>query len=234
MKIWFKEAGIKKEIKTYRVLTSESQSDINLMHFADNMKYPIYFLDFESIQPAIPRYKKTKPYQQIPFQYSLHIQQADYTVSHQEFLADPTKDFRLELLKNLLRHTEGKGTILTYNKSFEVGRLRELAQQFPDYEEEIFDRVIRVKDLMDIFRNRHFYHHEMKGSYSIKKVLPILVPELSYKGLHINEGGTASITFEQLTKMNPMEANYKREQLLEYCKMDTIAMVCILKVLRNL
>lgn len=205
-----------------------------IKEFISQLKYPLYFLDFESIQPAVPRYKGTKSYQQIVFQYSLHIEQKDGSTTHHEFLADPSKDFRLDVLKNLLKNTEGEGTILTYNKSFEVGRLRELAGQFPKYEEEIYDRIIRVKDLMDIFRERHFYHHEMKGSYSIKNVLPVLVPELSYKNLDIQDGGTASITFEEMAKLKDRkEIELKRKQLLAYCELDTLAMVSILRVLKS-
>ncbi|MBA3662813.1 MAG: DUF2779 domain-containing protein [Bacteroidetes bacterium] len=201
--------------------------------FVSTLDYPLYFLDFESIQPAIPRFPKTKPYQQITFQYSLHIQSAEGDVNHLEFLADPHKDFRLQLLRQLLKDTEGVGTIVTYNMAFEIGRMKELAVQFPKYQEEIYNRISRTKDLMVVFRDRHYYHHAMKGSYSIKNVLPVLVPELSYKNLDIRDGASASVTFEQLKKLDTVEAKEKREQLLEYCKLDTWAMVCILKVLKD-
>ncbi|MDQ3190323.1 MAG: DUF2779 domain-containing protein [Bacteroidota bacterium] len=208
---------------------------IEISNFLMSLNYPIYFLDFETSNPAIPRYEGTKPFQQITFQFSLHIQKKlQGPVKHKEFLANPEDDFREELIKSLLENTKGEGTILTYNQSFEIGRLKELAVQFPKYKKELENRISRVRDLMIIFRDRHFYHFEQKGSYSIKSVIPILAPELSYQNLEIKDGGTASVVFEQLKKLSPTERKLKRLFLLEYCKRDTYAMVWILKELESL
>ena len=209
---------------------------IAIKEYLSDLNYPLYFIDFETFQPAVPMFDNSKPYQQIPFQYSLHYKKNKKSkIEHFEFLAETGTDPRKKFIENLLRDTKYEGDILTYNKSFEVLRLKELAEAFPKYKREIEERINRVKDLMLPFQKKYYYTYKMQGSYSIKYVLPALIPELSYKDLEINEGGLASIAYESLFyETDLMRIAEIRNYLLEYCKMDTIAMVRILEKLENL
>jgi predicted DNA-binding protein YlxM (UPF0122 family) len=193
-------------------------------------------MDFETFQPAVPMFDDSKPYQQIPFQYSLHLKKNKKSkIDHFEFLAETGSDPRIKFIENLLQDTMGEGDILTYNKSFEVLRLKEIAEAFTKYKKDIEERINRIKDLMLPFQKKYYYTHQMQGSYSIKYVLPALIPELSYENLEINEGGLASIAFESLYfETDLIRVADTRTNLLEYCKLDTLAMVRILEKLENL
>jgi len=203
--------------------------------FLSDLNYPLIFMDFETFQPAVPLFDNSKPYQQIPFQYSIHLKDnKEGELKHFEFLAEPGGDPRRKFIEGLLNDARGKGDIVVYNKSFEITRLKEIARDFPEHSDEIEKFILRIKDLMIPFQRKYYYAPEMKGSYSIKAVLPSLVPELSYDELEINEGGLASITFESLqTEADMMIIAETREQLLEYCKLDTLAMVKILEKLNE-
>ena len=207
-----------------------------IKEFLSDLNYPIYFMDFETFQPAVPMFDKSKPYMQIPFQYSLHFKKNKKSkIDHFEFLAETGNDPRIKFIENLLRDTKSEGDILTYNKSFEVLRLKEIAEAFPKYKKEIEERISRVKDLMIPFQKKYYYTYKMQGSYSIKCVLPALIPELSYADLEINEGGLASVAFESLYyETDLMRIAETRTNLLQYCKLDTLAMVKILEKLESL
>jgi hypothetical protein len=207
-----------------------------IKEFISDLKYPLYFMDFETFQPAVPLFDNSKPYQQIPFQYSVHIKKnKDSTENHFEFLAEPGIDPRKKFIENLLKDIKGNGDVIVYNKTFEITRLNEIARDFPEYADKIEDLILRIKDLMIPFQKKYYYAPEMKGSYSIKAVLPALVPELSYDTLEINEGGLASIAYESLqTETDLMKIAEIKEQLLEYCKLDTLGMVKILEELEAL
>jgi hypothetical protein len=207
-----------------------------IKEFLSDLNYPLYFMDFETFQPAVPIFDNSKPYMQIPFQYSLHYKKNKKGfVEHYEFLAETGNDPRIKFIENLLRDTKNEGDILTYNKSFEILRLKEIAEAFPRYKKEIEERINRVKDLMLPFQKKYYYTYKMRGSYSIKYVLPALIPELSYKELEINEGGLASIAFESLYyETDLMKIADTRTNLLEYCKLDTFAMVKLLETLESL
>ncbi len=207
-----------------------------IKEFLSDLNYPIYFMDFETFQPAVPMFDNSKPYQQIPFQYSLHYKKnKNSKIDHFEFLTDTGNDPRIKFIENLLRDTKGEGDILTYNKSFETLRLKEIAEVFPKYRTEIEERISRVKDLMIPFQKKYYYTSKMQGSYSIKYVLPALIPELSYENLEINEGGLASVAFESLYyETDLMRIAEIRHNLLEYCKLDTYAMVKLLEKLESL
>ena len=207
-----------------------------IKNFISDLDYPLYFMDFETFQPAVPLFDNSKPYQQIPFQYSIHLKEKeDSDLKHFEFLSEPGEDPRLKFIENLLKVTKGKGDVLVYNKTFEITRLNEIARDFPKYLEEIEKLISRIKDLMVPFQKKYYYAPEMKGSYSIKAVLPALVPDLSYNNLEINEGGLASIAYESLqTETDLMLFAEIKQQLLEYCKLDTLGMVKILEKLDEL
>ena len=203
--------------------------------FTNGLSYPLYFLDFETIGPAVPKYNGSRPYQQLVFQYSLHIQETlTSEIEHREYLADPSQDPRIGFIEQLISDCGTSGDILVYNIGFERGKLNDLIEVFPEYSNELRGIVNRLKDLMIPFQQKWYYTPEMKGSYSIKYVLPALVPELSYNDLEIKEGGTASNTF--LSMVNGTfagDVEETRNQLLEYCKLDTFAMVKILEKLRQ-
>jgi hypothetical protein len=201
-----------------------------IRNFTSGLCYPLYFLDFETIGPAIPKYDGSRPYQQLVFQYSLHIQENSTSViEHREYLADPTKDPRPNFIEQLVQDCGTSGDIIVYNIGFERGKINDLIEVFPQYSTELRGIVNRLKDLMIPFQKKWYYTPEMRGSYSIKLVLPALVPELSYNHLEIKEGGTASNTF--LSMVNGTfegDVEKTRRQLLEYCTLDTDAMVKIL------
>ncbi|MBT3261029.1 DUF2779 domain-containing protein [bacterium] len=203
--------------------------------FLDKLYYPLYFLDFETFQTPIPPFKGIRPFQQIPFQYSLHYLNSSFDVlSHKEFLAEPGTDPRLKLVKQLVKDIPANTCILAYNSSFEKKVIEDLADIYPDYADKLRDISNRVFDLMIPFQQNYVYTKEMKGSYSIKKVLPALVPELSYQGLEINNGGIASITYRELVKEKDQGKRAKvKDNLLQYCKLDTLAMVEIWRKLQS-
>lgn len=201
-----------------------------LQEFLAGLTYPMYFMDFETFNPAVPVYDGTRPYQQIPFQFSLHYKNSPGgELRHVDFLAEPGADPRREFLEKLLHYTRLPGTILTYNVSFERGVLLELAPQLPEHALALEDRISRLRDLMIPFRNRWYYSPKMNGSYSIKEVLPALVPDLSYDGLAISDGTMASDAFEHMNTHPELDHTKLREQMLEYCKMDTMGMVRVVE-----
>lgn len=193
-------------------------------------------MDFETFQSAVPLFDNLKPYQQIPFQFSVHYKNNQNSeLIHKEFLAEATGDPREEFIIALLKATDQPGTILTYNQSFEISRLKELSTSFPKYCTEIKERISRIMDLMVPFAKRWYYSPAMNGSYSIKAVLPALVPELSYNDMEIGDGGAASAAFLKLGNSKDFtQAGAVRNNLKEYCKLDTLAMVHILNKLERL
>ncbi|MFH1051419.1 MAG: DUF2779 domain-containing protein [bacterium] len=208
-----------------------------IQEFLSGLNYPLYFLDFETFQPAVPMFDNSKPYQQMPSQYSLHyLETKNLELKHFEFLAEAILkiDPRIGFIEKLIEDTRTPGDILVYNIAFERTRLLEIAKDFPQYANDIENIVLRLKDLMIPFQNRYFYKPEMRGSYSIKAVLPALVPERSYKDLEISGGGQASASFESLYFENDIDKiNSVRKNLLEYCKLDTFAMVKLLQELEK-
>jgi len=207
-----------------------------LSKFLNDLNYPLYYLDFETFSTAIPIFNNTKPYQQLLFQYSLHVQKLiNGAVSHFEYIANPDgNDPRKELVNQLITDCKTEGDILVYNISFEKGRLKELINIFPEYKDQIDKIIHRLKDLMIPFQKKWYYTKEMKGSYSIKKVLPALDSELTYNELQIQDGGLASHTFTQLiTNKGNKKFESVRRNLLDYCEMDTLAMVKIVEKINS-
>lgn len=203
--------------------------------FLDSLWYPLYHLDFETFNTAIPKFDGTRPYQQVPFQYSLHVQQeAGAEPEHYEFLAEPNVDPRRQLIERLLDLIPEDGCVLTYNQTFEKGVLRALDELFPDLAEAIDKRLENIHDLMVPFRKRDVYRWPMHGSYSIKEVLPAMVPKLSYAGMEIADGMAAMQAYHDMCALEPGdELDQLRKVMLEYCRLDTLAMVSILGELEN-
>lgn len=207
-----------------------------IKEFVESLNYPLVFLDFESFQPPVPLYKNSRPYQQIVFQYSMHklFTPDSQSVMHTDFLGTPDNDPRIPFIESLIANTDHAGDIMVYNKSFECGRLKEIAEYFPEYRDEVKKLLSRIVDLMIPFQKRYYYTPGMNGSYSIKQVLPALDPHTSYDELEIAIGGVASAAFNSLRTIDSEEEKQKvRENLLQYCEMDTYAMVRILSELRK-
>lgn len=216
------------------VLNNQPEIDVQgIRSLLSELTSPIHFLDFETINPAIPRFEGTRPYAQIPFQYSCHILQDDGTLLHREYLHTDTSDPRLPLLKSLLTHISETGSVVAYNAPFERGVLKSLAATFPEYATEIQSIISRLWDQLEIFK-KHYLHPGFLGSNSIKNVLPILVPSLTYQELGVQKGDDAQAMWE---KMIHTTDEHKKRQMIKdltaYCKMDTLAMVEIHKVLRE-
>ena len=208
---------------------------ISLRNWLNSLQYPLLFMDFECFQPAVPLYEGSRAFQQVPFQFSVHrIREQGAELEHRAFIGDPLPDPRLDFLQALIKATEGTGTVLAYNQSFEISRLKDLAIQFPEYKEPVGELIKRIRDLMEPFQQKWYYAPEMHGSYSIKNVLPALVPDLSYEGMAIADGQAASYAFESLMYIEDEVKKKKiKEDLLQYCNLDTEAMVRVWEILNR-
>lgn len=210
----------------------------SIEEFLNTLSFPLYFLDFETFQQAIPAYDGVSPYMQIPFQYSLHyIEKEGDELNHKEFLGKEGTDPRRELALSLVRDIPN-GCVLAYNMSFEKRVIKALAETYPDLEEELMRIHDSILDLMIPFYKREYYTKEMKGSYSIKYVLPALFPDdpsLNYHNLDgVHNGGEAMNAFKNLVNYSDEERFELRKNLLEYCKLDTFAMVKIWQKLNEI
>ena len=168
--------------------------------------------------------------------YSLHyLEKEKGKLGHHEFLGDPNSDFREELLQRLCNQIPPTACILAYSAGFEKGRLQDLADWFPKYKDKIEGFIQNVRDLAIPFRSRDVYHWEMKGSYSLKNVLPCLLPDLTYSKLEIQDGGMTMNAFKTLSETHDLkEVIDLRQALLDYCRLDTLAMVKILEKLQKM
>jgi len=205
--------------------------------FLDSLWYPLCFMDFETyFQEPVPLYDGTRPFQQVPFQFSLHIlPERNGELQHVEYLADGAVNPQAEFLERLLASVPQNACILVWNQTFEISRLKELAAAFPEKAAAIEVLIANIRDLMIPFRNKSIYHWQFEGSYSIKYVLPAFAPELSYDNLEISEGETAASEWLRMTRTNDeAEKSLIRQNLLEYCKMDTYAEVRILEEMRKI
>ena len=206
--------------------------------FLSTLSYPIYFLDFESMQPIVPQFIGTKPYAQITFQYSLHyIEKEGGELMHKEFLAESGTDPRRALAQKLCEDIPKNVCVTAYNKSFECGRIKELAETFPDLAEHLMNIHDNIRDLLAPFQSGYYYNRAMGGSYSIKSVLPALFPDdpsLDYHNLEgVHNGSEAMAIFPLIAKMPPEEQKKARTDLLNYCKLDTYAMVKVWEKLKE-
>lgn len=191
---------------------------------------PVHYLDFETFMPAIPRYKGTRPYQALPFQWSLHTETRDGSLRHQEHLSAGGGDPRPELAERLVEALGDRGTICTYS-GYEARILRELARDFPRLRRPLTALEQRCWDLKRAVEE-HYYHPKFHGSYSIKQVLPALVPDSGYEGLEIQDGKTAAIRYETALESEDARAREGTfEALRRYCRQDTLAMVELRKAL---
>ncbi len=207
-----------------------------IREFLEGLRFPLCFLDFETYDSPIPPFDGTRPYQQIPFLFSLHrLDSPSGTLSHSEFLAPPGQDPRNALTERLLAAIPEDACVLAYNKTFEARVLKDLAERFPAHRERLLTIAEGMVDLMVPFRRRDIYDWRMDGSYSLKSVLPVLVPQLSYEGLAIREGKEASLAYLALDKIEGGKEREKAEEdLCAYCRHDTMGMVKLLEKMREL
>ena len=236
------KAGAKpsKPRKLNQILVHKSQKPIidldSIKAELDSLTFPLYFLDYETYPTAIPPYSGYHPYQQIVFQYSLHVlQDRNSEPAHFERLVldgEPSE----QIAKSLREHMGDTGTVISWFKTFENSRNRELAGFLPSYKDFFLGTIARTYDLMDIVEGQHYVHPGFEGRASIKKVLPVLAPHLSYKTLGVQNGTDAIEAYRKITKgeLIDEEAKEKERQMLEYCKLDTYAMYAIWKHLANL
>jgi len=217
------------------VVTGEPWISGELGIALDVIKYPAFYLDFETVQTAIPLYPDIAPYTQIPTQYSIHkCEDVGKVLEHRDLICDHRKDSRRELAENLIRDIENEGSIISYS-SFEKTTINNLANLYFDLSDRLNALVNRIIDLEAIIR-QNFYHPDFHGSTSIKVTLPVLVPEMSYDELQIREGGSASAAFAYLAlgKYEGEEGEKVKRDLLTYCAQDTMAMVRLHENLSNI
>lgn len=204
----------------------------NLKEDLEKIEWPIYYLDFETFKTALPIYTDVAPHEQIVTQYSLHCRHhVNSDLEHMDYLANPKLDCRRELVEHLLQDIGDRGSIIVYS-NFEKTMLKALQKKFSFLENKIEDTISRLIDLKIIIEN-NYYHPDFYGSYSIKNVLPILIPEMSYADLSIKNGDEAIAVFSKMVKNDLTIDQVKnlRKQLLDYCYQDTLAMVKIHKKL---
>ncbi len=224
-----------------QVLVAKSKEPIinkpAIQELLSELEFPLYFLDYETVSSALPMFNGCTPFQQIPFQYSLHVlREPNGELEHYEYLGrDCVNPPMPELLESLKRHIGDTGSVIVWYKVFETGRNAEMGKAYPEYADFLEGVNNRVFDLMDIFSKQHYVHHDFKGSSSIKYVLPVLVPEFSYKEMDIQNGLVASIRWYDAVMGNTDEEQAQKtyEALLKYCCLDTLAMVKIYEYLKQ-
>ena len=219
--------------------------------FLKSLSYPLSFLDFETFSEAVPSYSKQTPYQNIPFQYSLHILEKKGSLTHKEFLCTENKDPRPGLINSLINDLPDKGTILAFNDKFEKSVIKELLNFQSDFQPGESDKLLslnpRFIDLITPFKKVGFYLPKMNGSFSLKSVLPAMFPndlELDYKNMEIQNGLLAMDGYFRIKELRLNNDNDNldaceeiekiKNNLLKYCKLDTFAMVKILQKLIEL
>ena len=207
---------------------------IEIKEAFDELVFPLQFFDYEGYSSAIPRFDGFGAYEQVPFQYSLHTLHENGDLDHKEFLiTEPVGDLTLPLIKRMKEDFDEKGSVVSWYKSYEIQRNNKLAEVHPEYADFLESINDRMFDLMTIFSKNYYVDAAFKGSASIKAVLPVIVPELTYKALGIQKGDQAVERWERMIDSNTPkdEKSEIAKDLLEYCKLDTFAMVEIYKFL---
>jgi hypothetical protein len=194
--------------------------------------WPRAWLDFETVAPAIPRWIGTRPFQQIPFQFSLHLERRGGRMTHHEFLNCDGSDPRRACAEALVADIPEGATIIAYNASFERSVLRDLAKSFPDLAQRLEAMAEATVDLLPVARN-HWYHRDQRGSWSIKAVLPTIAAELDYGALEVKDGGDAQAAWFEAADpaCDPLRREALEEALKTYCARDTWAMVAVARAL---
>lgn len=218
---------LQRKVKTHTVSNQVFFDQQGAAYALAQHKLPAYFLDFETIQFAVPIWKGTRPYQQIPFQFSVHRLSRTGKLTQQAFLDLSGKDPSKAFAQALINACDGTSPIFVYNAAFEKTRISELAARFPRMEKQLLALNERIVDLLPIAR-KCFYHPSQQGSWSIKAVLPALCPDLSYDDLEgVQHGGMAMDAFKEAIASQTTASRKAeiKQQLLNYCELDTYAMV---------
>ena len=198
----------------------------------EELTYPIFFVDYETFNPAIPLFDGYSPFDHITFQYSVHVKKDQGSeLEHYEYIHTEKTDPIPTLLQSLKEVLGNTGSIVVWNKAFEGSRNTRMGEIYPEYEEFCENMNERMFDLMEIFRDQLYIDPKIKGSYSIKQVLPLLVPDLKYEDLEIKEGASAMINWHEMVYGKGMNV---KNSLLKYCELDTLAMVEIWESLKKL
>ena len=213
----------------------------SIKKFVDAVKYPLHFFDFETLWPAIPLAEGISPFGHLSFQYSMHVMNAEGELYHREYLANPEEIHRgmnteYELIQQMKIDFNSEGSIVAYNATFEINRIKNMIKRFPREADFLRDLIDRFVDLMVLFRPQNIYYlPAMNGSYSIKEVLPAIAPEFSYSDLVINNGGDASSIFEaKCSGVEDENWEHTKTALLKYCERDSYGMVVIWNHLNGL
>ena len=229
----------KKQLRQIEYALSDKGTYIEKDHiksFLDTLSFPLYFLDFETMQPVIPIFIGTKPYTQIPFQYSLHYIETDNGIlKHKEFLAQSGTDPRRALAEQLCLDIPENACVLAYNQSFECTQIKNLAHEFSDLSDHLLHISSNIRDLLVPFQSGYYYNRAMGSSFSIKSVLPAIFPNdptLDYHNLEgVHNGGEAMSIFPKIQYMEEHDQEVARRNLLKYCELDTYAMVKVWQAL---
>ena len=241
-KIYYEDVRDEKlsEIQKLQINNDQQVSAEDIRTFLPRLTFPLYFLDFETMMPPVPQFQGTRPFQQIPFQYSLHwIEEEGGELHHTPFLGNGKDDPRRALAEQLCNDIPRDVCVTAYNMSFERGRIKELAESFPDLREHLMAIHANFVDLIEPFRKKMVYLPDMDGSFSIKQVLPALCPsdpELNYANLPgcVHNGGDAMTVYPKLKNMSGEEYDATCKALRDYCYLDTLAMVKIWENLKDM
>lgn len=207
-----------------------------LHKFLSDIRYPLYFFDIEAFQPAIPVYDHTFPFQPLPFQFSAHyVERRDGPIQTFEFLVPPGEDGRKAFTEAFIEATEKPGQIVVFNTLLEKGILYHLGKLYHEHAAAIHERLQRMADLETPFKNDWYYHPGMQGGYSMKNILPALVPGLSYEQISIRDGMDAMYVYQQLMhETDPAKKIKGTQDLLAYCQMDTLGLYEVFRYLERL
>lgn len=234
----------KQRMQVQSIKSGEAYMDSKAIStFLEGLEYPLYFFDFETIFPVVPILDGTRPFEQVPFQYSVHVvKNEEGEIEHKEFLA-PQESFRQGseidprklLIEQLKKDIGANGSIIAYNSRFEMDVIKSLAKAYPADALYLNELLERFKDLWVVFRSGWYYHPKMQSSTSIKSVLPALIENLDYSDLVISNGGLATAAFQDLISGNNTEDHQSiRQALLSYCYRDTEAMLLIWRKLKDI
>ena len=204
----------------------------DLREVVGGLTYPVCFMDFETLGPALPRFAGMHPFDQIPFQWSVHVlRDPGNELEHYDFLAEDASDPRAAFLQSLLPVLGNTGHIVVYNRSFESRVLASLADYLPEYKTVVSGLQQRLWDLLPVIKS-HTYHIDYRGSFSLKRVLPALLPEMRYEGMGVSDGDQAGVVWDAMIhgRLSKDEKKKAKEDLLAYCGQDTLAMVRLLEV----
>jgi len=201
----------------------------------EGLRYPLYYMDFETINPCLPRFPGMRPYDLLPFQWSVHVQrQPGAAPEHFEFLANDKGDPRPAFISMLCNALGDRGSVVVYFQQFESQRLADLASWLPGFSARIKKIQSRLWDLLPVIRS-HVYHPAFGGSYSLKSVLPALVPGMTYEGMEVANGRAAGLVWESLVggTVDGIDHGRIRKALLDYCGQDTLALLALIRRLMS-